>query len=59
MPPQSKGGAVYQDIDVSKSSLLNSPRNLDPDAVFVVTGASRGIGLQFVKSLLLDTKVSS
>jgi hypothetical protein len=56
VPPQSKGEAVYQDIDVT--SVQNSPRNFDPDAVFVVSGASRGIGLQFVKSLLLETKVS-
>lgn len=55
VPPQSKGEAVYRDIDVT-SSPQDSPRNSDPDAVFVVTGASRGIGLQFVKSLLLDTK---
>jgi len=34
----------------------SSIRNSDPDAVFVVTGASRGIGLQFVQKLLKDTK---
>ena len=56
VPPESKGEAVYKDIDVNSVQPL--PRNFDPDAVFVVSGASRGIGLQFVKSLLLDTKVS-
>lgn len=56
VPPHSKGEAVYQDIDVT--SVQKSSRNADPDAVFVVSGASRGIGLQFVKSLLADTKVS-
>jgi NAD(P)-dependent dehydrogenase (short-subunit alcohol dehydrogenase family) len=60
-PPQSKGEAVYKDINLSsvdkndqtKESLA---RNSDPSAVFVVSGASRGIGLQFVKSLLQRTK---
>eukprot|EP00977_Amphora_coffeiformis_P021345 scaffold9208_cov154-Amphora_coffeaeformis.AAC.4 len=31
-------------------------RNQDPEAVFVVTGASRGIGLQFVKALTTKTQ---
>lgn len=55
MPPQSKGEAVYQDIDLSADKV--TPRNSDREAVFVVSGASRGIGLQFVKTLLNDTKV--
>lgn len=31
-------------------------RNADPNAVFVVTGASRGLGKEFVSQLLLRTK---
>jgi hypothetical protein len=60
-PPQSKGQAVYNDIDFnigSESSSQSTLRNSDTDAVFVVSGASRGIGLQFVKSLIERTKVS-
>jgi hypothetical protein len=67
-PPQSKGQAVYNDIDFNNigsgsdsDKLLSSQstlRNSDTDAVFVVSGASRGIGLQFVKSLIERTKVS-
>lgn len=58
-PPESKGINVFQDIDFSvaeKDGSQSSLRNNDPDAVFVVTGASRGIGLQFVKTLLQTTK---
>eukprot|EP00957_Ditylum_brightwellii_P207424 15352935-Ditylum_brightwellii.AAC.1 len=36
----------------TSSSFMSSKRNDDPNAVFVVNGSSRGIGLQFVKSLL-------
>ena len=58
-PPTSNGVAVYPDIDFSLGSRVDSDaarRNADPDAVFVVNGASRGIGLQFVKSLLQRTE---
>ena len=59
-PPSSNGEAVYDDIIISADGTNESlKRNSDPDAVFVVTGASRGIGLQFVKSLLHRTKVRS
>lgn len=58
-PPRSKGQAVFVDIDFSADG-DNKPesarRNSDPRAVFVVTGASRGIGLQFVKSLVARTE---
>jgi hypothetical protein len=61
IPPQSQGQAVYQDIDfassASTSNAITRQRNSDPAAVFVVTGASRGIGLQFVKTLVADTQV--
>jgi NAD(P)-dependent dehydrogenase (short-subunit alcohol dehydrogenase family) len=59
MPPRSKGVSIFQDIDFSVASRDGSQsmrRNMDPDAVFVVTGASRGIGLQFVKRLLETTQ---
>lgn len=60
LPPESRGRAVYDDVDLTSSASVISPearrRNEDPDAVFVVTGASRGIGLQFVKSLLERTQ---
>jgi hypothetical protein len=52
---------VFPDIDFTfandpqSESLL---RNADPDALFVVTGANRGIGLQFVKTLVQRTKVT-
>lgn len=58
-PPKSKGFNVFEDIDFSVSqstTLQSSIRNSDPDAVFVVNGASRGIGLQFVRKLLKDTE---
>lgn len=61
VPPQSKGEAVYKDIDVTKeihSSSQAGIRNKLPDGVFVVNGASRGIGLQFVKALIASTEVS-
>lgn len=57
-PPQSKGVNVFKDIDFSiptRQSSQSSIRNSDPDAVFLVNGASRGIGLQFVRKLLRDT----
>ena len=57
-PPESKGINIFQDIDVSNVQSQPSAqlRNSDPDAVFVVTGASRGIGLQFIKTLLQHTQ---
>lgn len=61
-PPTSRGIPVYQDIDFSigldTKTSESFKRNNDEDAVFVVTGASRGIGLQFVKSLIERTKGS-
>jgi NAD(P)-dependent dehydrogenase (short-subunit alcohol dehydrogenase family) len=55
-PPQSKGYNIYGDIDLRTKVAKRTTRNTDPDAVFVVTGANRGIGLQFVKKLLQHTK---
>lgn len=58
-PPASKGMSVYPDIDFSFGVKVEgeaSRRNADTDAVFVVNGASRGIGLQFVKSLVERTE---
>lgn len=56
-PPQSKGFNIFNDIDVSVTdSTSSSLRNSDPEAVFVINGASRGIGLQCVRKLLSDTK---
>jgi len=58
IPPQSKGQAVYADMErISSSSSIANARSSDTNAVFVVTGASRGIGYQFVKMLLTETKV--
>lgn len=54
-PPTSKGTPIYPDIDFSHAASPQSQgniRNSDPNAVFVVTGANRGIGLQYVKTLL-------
>ena len=62
-PPGTHGTPVFPDIDFSVSassstqSAASFQRNSDPNAVFVVTGANRGIGLQFVKSLINRTKV--
>jgi len=57
-PPGTHGTPVFPDIDFSAVSEESKKRNQDPEAVFVVTGASRGIGLQFVKTLATKTKVS-
>jgi NAD(P)-dependent dehydrogenase (short-subunit alcohol dehydrogenase family) len=61
-PPKSHGHPVFPDIQFdninqssSSSSSGDDNRNSDPNAVFVISGASRGIGLQFVKSLLERT----
>lgn len=56
-----RGMPVYADIDIgphatSKISDAASARNADPEALFVVTGASRSMGLQFVSELLSRTK---
>lgn len=59
-PPGTHGVPVFPNIDFEASKSLQSEsnkRNNDPDAVFVVTGANRGIGLQFVKSLTERSKV--
>merc|ERR1740124_1137553 len=58
-PPASNGTPVFPDIDFSRaesSSCASYVRNRDPDAVFVVNGASRGIGLEFVRALLQRTR---
>ncbi|KAL3926738.1 MAG: hypothetical protein SGBAC_013352 [Bacillariaceae sp.] len=55
-PPKSNGHAVYNDIEISTTEAEGVARNSDADAVFVVSGASRGIGLQFVKTLLARCK---
>jgi NAD(P)-dependent dehydrogenase (short-subunit alcohol dehydrogenase family) len=47
------GAPIFTDIDVSGTSNQNIPRD-DPDAVYVVTGASRGIGKQFCETFLQD-----
>lgn len=61
-PPKSQGQPVFSDIQFHSniSSDLEhaaTKRNNDDEAVFVVTAGNRGIGLQFVKSLLERTKV--
>jgi hypothetical protein len=60
-PPGTKGTPIFPNIDfnVASSSPDSLLRNTDPDAVMVVTGANRGIGLQFVKCLMHRTKVSA
>ena len=57
VPPESHGHPVFPHIEFNHSNNSNSlKRNSDVNAVFVVSGASRGIGLQFVSSLLERTK---
>ena len=57
-PPGTHGTPVFPDIDFSTVSEESVKRNQDPHAVFVVTGANRGIGLQFVKALTTKTQAS-
>lgn len=52
------GTPVYNhiEIDTKKVTEAAAARNNDTEAVFVVTGASRSMGLEFVKQLLARTK---
>ena len=55
-PPAFAGTPVFKDIEFSRGTSKEAQqRNADPKAVFVVTGASRGIGCQYVKALLERT----
>jgi hypothetical protein len=56
-PPGTSWGRIFPDIDFSVPSAESKQRNQDLNAVFVVAGASRGIGLQFVKELMDRTQV--
>lgn len=60
-PPGTHGTPVFPDIDLTTTTTTAAAqtRNLDPNAVFVVTGASRGLGREFVKQLLTRTEVRS
>ena len=56
-PPESKGNAIYPDINLQiNDNLPSSRRNADENAVFVVTGSSRGIGKQIIQDILQRTK---
>lgn len=59
-PPKNTyhGTPVYKDISIENNAISTAAaaRNNDTEAVFVVTGASRSMGLQFVKELLYRTK---
>ena len=52
-----RGTPAYDGVDISsrRASAAASARNADPDAVFLVTGASRSMGLQFVRELMTRT----
>ena len=52
------GQPVYNHIDIGSKKITDAAvaRNNDAEAVFVVTGASRSMGLEFVKQLLTRTK---
>jgi hypothetical protein len=59
-PAKTKGTPMFKDVDFSfaKDPVAECiVRNADPKAVFVVTGAGRGLGLEFVKQLVHRTKV--
>ena len=58
-PPGTRGTPIFPDIDFDVTSEQALQRNQDAQAVHVVTGASRGIGLQFVKTLATQTKASA
>ena len=58
-PPGTHGTPVFSDLDLNKISNEARRRREDPQAVYVVTGASRGIGLQFIKALAATTQVSA
>ncbi|KAL3823334.1 hypothetical protein ACHAXA_010469 [Cyclostephanos tholiformis] len=58
-PPTSHGTPVFPDIEFRRGNdndegvtTATGRRNADEDAIFVVSGSSRGIGLQFVIALL-------
>jgi hypothetical protein len=60
-PAKTKGTPVFKDVNftIAKDPLAEcAVRNADPKAVFIVTGANRGLGLEFVKQLVHRTKVS-
>lgn len=64
-PPSSHGQPVFPDVRFGADAAAREDtreaaveRNADEGAVFVVNGSSRGIGLQFVKSLVERAKVS-
>ena len=56
LPPKSNGLSIFPDVVMREASGESSSRNMDKDAVFVVTGASRGIGFALVQALLKHTK---
>jgi NAD(P)-dependent dehydrogenase (short-subunit alcohol dehydrogenase family) len=55
-PPPFQGAPIFPNVNLKSISKDAKIRNDDPDAVFVVTGANRGIGHQIVNHLLLNTK---
>ncbi|CAB9515522.1 Uncharacterized oxidoreductase C663 [Seminavis robusta] len=56
-PPTSKAQSIFPDVDLTASITESArQRNSDPNAVFLVNGSSRGIGLQMVKSLVERTQ---
>jgi hypothetical protein len=60
-PAKTKGTPMFKDVNftIAKDPLAECVvRNADPKAVFVVTGAGRGLGVEFVKQLVHRTKVS-